>query len=225
MKQYKFIAFAVCLTFFWSCEPSVVFSEPQPNGIAPLTLIPKHFQGIYWCENDSVSLRVHKNLIYKSKLFDVTFTQQEIEDTEDIKIENEQLVIKGLNESFPAIEKNGIIYSTINLKDTLFSNRISKHVLKQFKGHLILNNQIKDNHWEVKIMSLKPEGSLIISKVNYPENLAALETITTVKIIEKREREQILVSPTKTEFAQILDKKLIFIDNCQEFRPIILLKK
>lgn len=224
MKYYKFLVLAIFIRLFWSCEPPVVFSEPQPNGVEALILIPENFQGTYWCANDSVSLRIDKNLIYKSKRFDITLTQQEIEATEDIRIESGQLVLKGLNESFPVIEKNGTIFSTIHLKDTLFSNRMAIHVLKQFKGHLVLNNQISNAHWEVKIMTLKPEGFLSISKVNYPENLKELETITPVKIIESREREQILVSPTKAEFDQILDKKLIFTGNCQEFKPIDNLK-
>lgn len=220
MTYYKFLVAAVFISLFWSCEPPVVFSEPQPKGIAPLTSIPEHFQGTYWCANDSVSLRIDKNLVYKSKLFDVKLTPEEIEATDDIRIEKGQLVVKGLNDSFPAIEKNGIIFSTIHLKDTLFSNRMPQYVLKQFKGHLVINNQINNTHWEVKILSLKPEGFLSISKVNYPENLKELETITTVKIIKSRESEQILVSPTKAEFDEILDKKLIFTGNCQEFKLI-----
>ncbi|MDD3721138.1 MAG: hypothetical protein PHW92_01440 [Lutibacter sp.] len=224
MKCHKFIIVAVFVGFFLSCEPPVVFSEPQPKGIDALTSISEHFQGIYWCDKDSVSLYVNKNLIYKSKMFDIALTQQEIDATKEVRFENGQLFFNGSKESFPAIEKNGIVFSTINLKDTIFSTQIPKHVLKYYKGHLILNNQISDNHWEVKIITLKPTGLITISKVDYPENLADIETITTVKIIDSSAREQILVSPTKTEFGQILDKNLIFTGTCQEFRPIIPLK-
>lgn len=221
MKYYNFIAVAICMSLFWFCEPPVVFSEPQPKGIEGLKLIPEHFQGTYWCDNDSVSMRIDNNLIYKSKMFDVTLTQQEINDIEDVRLENGRLFLKDANESFPTIEKNGTIYSTIHLRDTLFSNQMSEHVLKYFKGHLVLNNQINDTLWDVKIISLKPEGSLSISKVNYPDNLKELETVTTVTILENRDREQILVSPTKAEFDQILDKELIFTGNCQEFKPVV----
>jgi len=225
MKHYKFIIVAISIGIFWSCEPPVVFSEPQPKDVDALTLIPKHFQGSYWCDKDSVGLYVDEHLIYKNKLFDVTVSRQEINDSEDITLVNGQLFSKRLNDSFPAFEKNGTIFSTITLKDTLFSNRRAKDVLKYSKGYLVLNNQISTAHWEVKIISLKPEGSLSISKVNYPENLTELKTITTVKIIERRDREQILVSPTKTEFNQILDKNLIFTGNCQEFKPVMSFEK
>lgn len=224
MKNHKLLIVVVFMGLFWSCEPPVVFSEPQPKGIDALTSIPEHFQGSYWCDKDSVSLYVNKNLIYKSKLFDLELTKQDIDDTEDVRFENGQLFLDGSNESFPAIEKNETVFSTINLKDTIFSNQMPKNVLKLFKGYLVLNNEISDNHWEVKIITLKPTGFIAISKVNYPESLTDLETITTVKVIDNSEREQILVSPTKAEFDQILDKNLIFTGNCQEFKPIISFK-
>lgn len=220
MKNHKFLMVAVFMGLFWYCEPPVVFSEPQPKGIDALTSIPKHFQGTYWCDKDSVGLYVDKNYIYKSMLFDVEFTKQDIDTAEDIKFENGQLFFDGSNESFPANEKNGKVFSTINLKDTIFSTQMPNNVLKLFKGHLVLNNKLGYNRWEVKIITLKPTGSITISKVDYPENITDLETITTVKVIDSSEREQILVSPTKTEFDQILDKNLIFTGNCQEFKPI-----
>lgn len=221
MKHYNYIVVVLVIGIFWSCEPPVVFSEPQPKDVNAITLIPEHFQGKYWCNNDSVSLYIDKNLIYKSKMFDITLTQQEINDAEEVRLENGQLFLKGINESFPTIKKNEIIFSTINLKDTIYASQLPENVLKLFKGHLVLNNKISDKHWEVKILSLNPEGSVSISKVNYPENLTELKTITTVKTVENRDREQILISPTKAEFDQILDKKLIFTGNCQEFKPAV----
>lgn len=220
MKHYKFILLAVLIAFFWSCEPAVVFSEPQPKDVDALTSIPEHFQGSYWCEMDSVSLVVNKNSIYKNKLVDIELNLSDINDNKEIRFENGQLFINGSKKSFPATEKNGMVFSTLNLKDTLYVTQKSEHVLKLFKGHLVLNNQIKDKHWEVKILTLRPTGSIAISQVDYPENLTELQSITTVKIIESREKEQILVSPTKAEFDQILDKNLIFTGTCQEFRPI-----
>jgi len=225
MKYHKLAIALLFIALFCSCEPPVVFSEPQPKGVDALTSIPEDFQGTYWCDKDSVGLYVNKTLIYKSKLFDVALSHQEIEDTEDLKLEDGQLFLKNSKESFSTIEKNGIIYSTINLKDTLFSNQMRQHVLKQFKGRLILNNKISNTHWEVKIISLKPEGLLSLSKVDYPENLTELENITTIKKIDSSDRMQILVSPTKIEFDKILNKKLIFAGNCQEFEPISSLKQ
>lgn len=221
INHYNYIVVVLVIGIFWSCEPPVVFLEPQPKDVNVLKWIPKHFQGTYWCDNDSVSLYVDKNLIYKSKMFDVTLTQQEINDAEEVRLENGQLFLKGINESFPTIKKNEIIFSTINLKDTIYASQLPENVVKLFKGHLVLNNKIRDKHWEVKIISLNPEGSLSVFKVNYPENLTELKAITKVKILESRDREQILISPTKAEFDQILDKKLIFTGNCQEFKPVV----
>lgn len=221
MNNQKFIIVAVFIGLFWSCEPPVVFSEPQPKDEDALISIPKHFQGTYWCDKDSVSLYVDEYLIYKNKLFDVELTKQDIDAADEVKFEKGQLFFDGSNESFPASEINGKVSSTINLKDTLFSTQMPKNVLKLFKGHLVLNNQLADNRWEVKIITLKPTGIITVSKVDYPENITDLATITTVKVIDRSKREQILISPTKTEFDQILDKNLIFTGNCQEFKPII----
>lgn len=221
MKYYKFALVTLFISLFWSCEPAVVFSEPQPKGVDALTSIPEQFQGTFWCEMDSVSLVVNKSSIYKSKLVDVELNLSDINDSKEIRFENGQLIFDSSKQSFPATEKKGIVLSTLNLKDTLYVTQKSEHVLKLFKGHLVLNNQIRDKHWEVKLLTLRPTGSIAISQVDYPENLTDLQTITTVKTLDSRAREQILISPTKAEFDQILDKNLIFTGACQEFRPIV----
>lgn len=221
MTNYKFILAVLFLGLFWSCNPPVVFSEPQPQGVDALTRIPEQFQGSYWCDMDSVNLYIDTHIIYKSKLVAVELAKADLNNTTEASYENGRLFLKGLNESVPATEKDGVIYSTLNLKDTLFSNKLPTQVLKYFKGHLVLNNKLDDNQWNVQIMTLKPSGALAISKVDYPDNLTDLETITPVKIINSRKREQILIAPTKAEFDEILDKNVVFTGSCQEFRPII----
>ncbi len=182
--------------------------------------MPENYRGIYWCDIDSANLLVNKNSIYKSKLFDVAISNQEIDSTKELTYNNGQLFYGTQYESFPATQRNDTVYSKIILIDTIFLNKKTTHVLKYYKGHLILNNKIDENLWEVKIISKTENGYLNLSRVDYPENLTNLDSLTTVKRVEDTYREQIIITPTKAEFDQILNSKIIFGNTCQEFKPI-----
>lgn len=214
------ISVLVLFTFLMACEPPVVFSSPQPDGVAALSEIPENYRGIYWCGADSINLLVKENAIYKSKLFNVALSKQEVDATEELTYTNGQLIFKSNFESFPATQKNDSVFSTVILKDTIFSTRNGNHILKNFKGHLILNNKMIEDSWEVKIISKSENGYLTLSRVDYPENLTNLDSIASIKYVEDSYREQIIVSPTKAEFGQLLENKIIFGSSCQEFEPV-----
>jgi hypothetical protein len=132
-----------------------------------------------------------------------------------------------LNQAFPAKQIGETIVSQISLKDTLFS-KTTRQVLKFHKGHLILNNPIDNETWEVAILSFKNPDMLSITKANLPDNLDELERVTTVEKFKTDENEktiQIKISPTQTEFDQILSLGLVFEGACIEFKRIFPLPK
>lgn len=218
----KIILIVLNIIIINACQPPVVFSEPQPAGKKQLVTIPRQYQGIYWCETDSVTLIINKNTIYKKVEFETTLSKSDVNSNSDLFFENGRLFSKEMNQSFPAQLKNDSIVSQLVLKDTLF-NISEKQIAKQFKGHLIINKQLEDRSWEVKVVSLKQKHILTIAKAEIPENFQLLESITDVEEItykENNEIKQIKISPTKDEFNQILKQNLLFDGYCSEFKRL-----
>ncbi len=223
-KQFFFIAtaFIVILIFLASCQPPVVFGESQPSGIAPVTNIPKEYQGIYWCAADSATIYIDDKAFIKRKEYLIKLTRSEIDSNENLMILDGRMFVSDLEGDFPMQEKGDTITTTIVIRDTLFSIG-REQLMKPFKGHLIMNTKLDENAWAVSVASLKANGLLSIARADFPENLSSLEAITPVRTLsEGNERNtQIYITPTKEQFEQILQKGVLFQGSCSEFERII----
>jgi len=222
MKTLKYGLLVVLLTLISSCQPPVVFSEPQPVDEPKLVAIPKAYQGIYWCETDSISLIIEEQVIATQKKFESQLTLEEVKANPNLSFENATLHSKELNKSFPAKLKGEIITSEITITDTLYASS-TQNVLKLYKGHLILSSPIEQGAWGVTIISLKSADALSITKAALPENLDAIERITPVSRVKDLESEniiQIQISPSRAEFNQILSQGLLFDGSCVDFDRI-----
>jgi len=226
MNTVKLILIALYVTFFVSCQPPVVFGEPQPVGTDALTNIPNNYRGIYWCKVDSASLFVDDRTFIKRKEFLIKLTKAEIDSSNDLELQNGRLYVNDWGSSFPIEEKDDTLISKVVMRDTIFS--IAKEqILKPFKGHLILNTKLDENAWAVLIASHKGVGILSLARAEIPENLAQLDSITPVKILSGRDSEstQIYILPTAEQFGRILDRGLLFDTYCSEFERIIPLEE
>lgn len=222
MKIFKYGVIGFLFLLFSSCQPPVVFTEPQPKGEPELSKIPKEYHGVYWCKLDSITLVIDEKTISKQKKYESKLSLTEIESNPNLSFQNETLHSTQLNRSFPAKQMGDTIISQMTLKDTLFSNSM-REVLKFHKGHLILNSPIDNNAWGVTIISLKYPGLISITKADLPDNLEDLERITTVEKFKTHEDEkavQIRISPSKAEFDQILSQGLMFDGSCIDFERI-----
>ena len=222
MKYQKFIFLVLNLIILNACQPPVVFSEPQPHGKKQLAAIPKRYQGKYWYKTDSVTIIVNDKTIYEEIEFETTLSKFEVDSNPDISFNNGKLYSKEMNKSFPAQLKNDSIISQLTVRDTLF-NIAADQVAKLFKGHLVINNQLEDTTWEVKVLSLNKKEILKIAKAQIPEDIELLESITSVEQINhngSNKIRQIKISPTQKEFNQILKQGLLFDGSCTEFTRI-----
>jgi hypothetical protein len=222
MKYQKILFLILNLIIFNACQPPVVFSEPQPHGKKQLTTIPKQYRGMYWCKTDSVTLIVNDKTIYKEVEFETILSKSEVDSNPDISFNNGKLHSIEMNRSFPAQLKKDSIISQLSLRDTLF-NIATDQIAKSFKGHLIINNQLEDTTWEVKVLSLKQKDILTIANAVIPEDFELLESITNVEQTnydETNKIRQIKISPTQKEFNQILKQGLLFDGSCSEFTRI-----
>ncbi|MBT8185243.1 MAG: hypothetical protein KJN76_10405 [Eudoraea sp.] len=205
-----------------SCEPPVVFGEPQPKGAKSLSKIPDNYHGNFWCSMDSASLFIDDKNFIKRKEFLIKLTRKEIDSSNDMRIQNNRLYVEDWGSSFPMEEKGDTIISKLVLLDTIFTIR-KKQVLKPFKGHLILNTQLHDNAWAVLVASLKDGGFLSLARADLPENISQLDSITPVKTLAEQDEKgtQILITPTAEQFGRILDRGLLFDTSCLEFERVI----
>ena len=205
-----------------SCQPPVVFGEPQPVGIEPILNIPKSYQGIFWCKADSVSLVVDNKSFIKRKELSVRLTAEEIEADPELQLQNNRLYVTSWEQSFPIERKADTLITSVILKDTIFAIRQGQ-VLKPFKGHLILNTKYDEDAWGVWVVSHKGEGIISLARAELPENLTNLNFVTPVGTLAKKNNKesQILIKPTKEEFEKILENRLLFDTSCTEFQRII----
>ena len=222
MKYFKRTLIAIALGLFFSCQPPVIFGEPQPVDSKSLSAIPDNYRGIYWCKVDSASLLIDDKTFIKRKEFLIRLTKAEIDSSNDLELRNGRLFVNDWETDFPADEKGDTIISKIVTRDTIFSIQ-DEQVLKPYKGHLILNTKLDDNAWTVLVASHKGAGILSLARAEIPENLEQLDAITPVKKLSGDDdpRKQIFITPTAEQFGRILDQGVLFHATCTEFERII----
>ena len=226
MNYRSVILIGVFLGILISCQPPVVFGEPQPSDVQPLSEIPREYQGIYWCKVDSALLFIDDRTFIKRKEFLIKLTKAEIDSSYDLELQNGRLYVNDWGSSFPTEEKGDTIISKVIMLDTIFS--IGKEqILKPFKGHLIMNTKLDERAWAVLVASHKGGGLLSLARAEIPENLVQLDSITPVRILSEPQEEgtQIYITPTAEQFGRILDRGLLFYASCSEFERIIPLEE
>ncbi len=197
------------LTFFYSCVPAVVFEEPQPQGAETHSSFPMMYRGTFLCSSDSAIVWITDKLVYKEKTYSVTMTQVEVNETEGVELIGDQLYIESINDPVKVVTQGDSVFANVTLRDTLF--HLGKdQVLTQFRGHQLLNRQLKSGDWEVMILSINYDFDLILSKAVEPEDLEQLESITPVEDLSRGDTVQYRISPSVYEFNQILEEQLIF---------------
>jgi hypothetical protein len=216
----------VFLGILISCQPPVVFGEPQPANTKPLSEIPRDYQGIYWCKVDSASMFIDDQTFIKRKEFLIKMTRAEINFNNDLELRKGRLFVKDWETDFPTEVKGDTIVSKVVMCDTIFAIRDGQ-ILKPYKGHLIMNTKLDEHAWAVLVASHKRAGTLSLSRAEIPENLSKLDSITPVKMLSERDEEgtQIYITPTAEQFGRILDRGLLFDSSCSEFERIIPLQE
>ncbi len=226
MNSRSLILIVLFLGILISCQPPVVFGEPQPANTKPLSIIPSEYHGIYWCKVDSASLFVDSQTFIKRKEFLIKMTRSEIDSNNNLELRNGRLFVKDWETDFPADEKGDTIISKVIMRDTIFSIG-EQQILKPFKGHLIMNIKLDERVWAVLVASHKGGGLLSLARAEIPENLVQLDSITPIRILSEPQEEgtQIYISPTAEQFGRILDRGLLFNSSCSEFERIIPLEE
>lgn len=210
MKKYIIFLAAFFMLSVYSCIPEVVFTEHQPKGFPQSPQFMNHYQGTFFCEGDNSIVKIEPGLISKEMLFKIGMTIAELEELEGVRFDNNELFVEGYATSFDAFVRNDSVFSDFILKDTVFNVALDEHIITEYNGHQILNRKIQDQVWEVMILSLDVESGIYLSEVFMPEDLNKLKNITPVTEIHEGDDAIIRISPSVSEFGQILREGIIF---------------
>ncbi len=219
MKNLSYsLSIVLVLSLLSACTPPVVFSEPQPHDGLTLNNFPMMYRGVFLCSSDSATVRITNNTVYKEKLYSIATTLEEVQVYEEVRIEDDLMYVSFMKEPVPVIIKGDSVFADLMLSDTLFE--IGEYqVLRQFKGHQILNKQLNTDDWEVLILSMTPDRDLILSAANIPTDLERLEEITLVENLSSGDTVQYRLNPNNYQFNQILNEQLVF-EVCDYFTRI-----
>lgn len=227
MCRSKLVYILFCLVVFSSCQPPVAFAEPQPVDGKSLVIIPMEYRGLFWCQLDSALVYINDRALIKRKEFLIKTTTDEIRTCPNFQIENGSLMVKDRSRHFPVRINGDAILCRVVLMDTLFTIDEPQNLLRSFKGHLLLNTELKADSWMVGILSIKRNGLLNIAKAEKAKALLKLDSIDLIR--PQWEQDRILnrthVSPTLSQFENLLQRGLQIDCNCKKFERIITMQE
>ncbi len=172
--------FTLCLLIMVlsSCEPTIGFTSPQPEGRKNSLRFPRKIKGTYQDSSGINVLTVLQTKVIKTSTWNFKISPQDLDSTQAVIVGN-KLVNLDNDHQIPFVKVgDSIMFSIINC-DTLFSIS-KKQVLKRYKGHCFLSSNKGKNKWEVQKLSLQ-KGKLEMSSINQLKDLEKLKLITNTK--------------------------------------------
>lgn len=217
VMKIKWILFLFAVvTLGLSCEAPIVFSTPQPEGVRARDGFESAYLGRYFCAEDSAVVDITGCCLVKTKQYAFTVHRDSIAKEPGVVLTENDLYVSELDQHIPVTPVgDNEVKGVLDLSDTLFTLG-PRHVLKSYRGHLVLNRQLEEGRWEVNLLSRNQDGSLSFFRTILPEELADLEKITPVEDISTDSRTRYELRPSRRAFRQLLKTKLIF-EGCSRF--------
>jgi len=207
-----------------ACDSPVIFEHPQPAGSPPEASFRSAYQGSYLCTADSTVMVIGEDLIYSEYSYilhhqwgDSTEAAPQIRRETTVGEFGPEVRYFLRGESLPleqVIDREGIFVGRVIHRDTLFQIA-DDQVLTYFRGYQLLNYLHADGFWEVCLLQQLPSGDVELRITKAPEDMQQLQAITPVSIRpapNNPRKEQIILSPSRSEFRKLLRKGDIFED-------------
>ena len=145
MKQ---LFITTLLLLLVSCDPNVVFRQPQPAGSKDLTRFPGNVQGTYLeTSDDSTVYIITSTYILQEYAEDLKIPLHEILEEEEVSLSGDTLMIEGIDQLFPMTLRNDSIFGNIRIYDTIF-DLSTDYKLRRMQGNYFLNFP-RDSLWMV----------------------------------------------------------------------------
>ncbi|MEM7656962.1 MAG: hypothetical protein AAF399_12590, partial [Bacteroidota bacterium] len=193
-----FLLFVLLASLTVACE-SVVFTETQPQGIAPQSQFPQALLGVYVADKDTLYLeadgyRVTDETTRRIALNELDSAEFHINSNGDIN----PLQLKGVRNFHIATENDTLIYQSKRWEETRLSDSLK---LTSWKGYHFLNTQTDDG-WEVYLMKVQPNGDLFVRGIDAEDEVSLLQQTMEVDTVYEADSESIdhlLVTPSKKQ--------------------------
>lgn len=173
--QLSLLLLAVsCGSGQFSEPPSVVFGEPQPNGIDNESGFPSRLQGKYRSISDGNVLDISEKTIISTNNFESKIRISDLDS--NMKLNGDTVLDLKTGEKTKVLVQGDSILRTYSFTDTVFRMNYD-NVLRKFRGHYFLNTRYEGEAWDVKKLSLE-KGKLLVSSIREKEDIESLQAIT-----------------------------------------------
>ena len=168
----KIFGILLLMVLVGSCEPEVLFDQPQPPKSVNLKNIPQRLRGTYLSKKDSGLLIITERTIYWTSNLKHKMPASKIDS--GYVLQGDSLVNMATHEKLPVKRMGDSILVEQKNSDTLF-RMSTKNILRKFRGYYFLNKAYK-KEWEVDKLSLS-KGILTIGSISTSEDLSKLNEI------------------------------------------------
>jgi hypothetical protein len=204
----------LCIVTVVSCTPPVVFDQAYPSDKENLKSIPKQYQGAFICESDSALVVITDHIItlHREHFFNTKIKY--VEEREECKIVDDKMYVSGRLECIPITMVNdSMVRGTFQETDTLFFMEKGS-VARLYKGHLVINQEIKHKEWAISLLSPENGGDITYKAITEKTKIKNVSKVThTTEItVNKGKKPRYKIRPTMKEFDELLTDDKVFIE-------------
>jgi hypothetical protein len=212
MKKLAFLLLVLLI----ACDPTVVFTEPQPPGKKDLSRFPARHRGMYMELGDSSFYQIRKHRILEKHTETLGNPEAEVLEDGDIELIGDSLVLKDLELSYPVTRRNDSVFGNIVFYDTLFDLERGD-VLRKMAGHYFLNSP-RDSVWMSLKLRFEKDGNAFLCEINTENEIEIFKEHCDVEVIENKKEKpnRYIIKSTRKEFRRLL--RLTTFTDTTEYR-------
>ncbi len=211
------IACLLLLISVYACDPTVVFTEPQPEGKKDLMNFPAGSMGAYLeLDDSSVYIIESKKILEKHEEVLANSVEEVIQD-DDVELTGDQLVMKDLNYSVPVIRRNDSVFGRIVLYDTVFSIPRGDRLRKLGRNYFL--SLQRDSLWMVLKLTFDNSGRAYLCDIDYENEMDLIGQYCKMEVKTDEEGNPVkyILSPSTKELKKLL-KLEAFSDTTEYIR-------
>jgi hypothetical protein len=160
-----------------SCDKSIRFEVPQPEGRRNEKSLPKKLIGQYSSLTDSSVLTITGGLIVKRKVINLSIALSSLDSAERATVKHDTVyTTNDMDVKIDTKVKKDSVFQLVDYNDTIFSDSRGD-ILRKFKGHYFINHQTSKNRWSVTKMT-RLKGGLALGTVSKVDDIKNLRELT-----------------------------------------------
>ena len=216
--EMRFLISTLLIFLIISCDPSVVFREPQPAGSTDLKAFPSKVHGTYLETLDDSSVYVvTSTYIFQKYVEELGRSEEEIMEDIEVELKGDTLFLQEIGMAFPVIRRNDSIFGTITVFDTIFDIS-DNYKLRKFKKNYFLNFP-HDTLWMVYKLQFGKGHRAYLFDINEDKEAKIFEKHSKVDVIRNTEGKpkKYIMNPSRKEMITLL-KLETFTDTTEFIR-------